>query len=155
MFGTLVSEDVEIKVEPSKAWKFWSSLDFVKVVSKETLDKLEVEGDGGVGTILNLIFKPGFWVPSYKEKFVKVDHENMVKEAEVVEGGFLDIGFSLYRARIEIKVNPKDETGSSCVVKATIEYEVKEEAASNVSLVNMDRLVYAIKIAGQHLENSS
>ncbi|KAJ0480583.1 putative (S)-norcoclaurine synthase [Helianthus annuus] len=49
--------------------------------------------------------------PYYKEKFTKVDNENMIKETEVVEGGFLDVGFTLYRIRFEIKENPNDDTG--------------------------------------------
>ena len=77
----------------------------------------------------------------------------MVKEVEIVEGGFLDLGFSLYRVRFEIKVNPKDEKGSSSLVKTTIEYDLKEEAASNVSLVSIDPWIIVMKIANEHLVN--
>lgn len=41
----------------------------------------------------------------------------MIKEAEVIEGGFLDMGFNFYRIRLEMKEDPKDDTGSSCVMK--------------------------------------
>lgn len=37
-----------------------------------------------------------------KEKFIKIDNENYIKEAEVIEGGFLDQGFKKYVVRIEI-----------------------------------------------------
>ena len=59
MFGTL-SEEVEAKVAPSKTWRFFSSLELGNIVAKHFLDKLEiVEGDGGVGTVLKLTYKPG------------------------------------------------------------------------------------------------
>lgn len=67
----------------------------------------------------------------YKEKFTKIDNEKRIKETEVVEGGFLDLGFTLYRVCIEIVEKDKD----SCVIKLKIEYDVKEEAASNASMV--------------------
>ena len=82
---------------------------------------------------------------------MKNDDENMVKEVEVLEGRFLNIGFNLYRLRFEVKVNPKDITGSSCVVKSTIEYEVKEEAALNATLVAIDQLMVIMKVANEHL----
>lgn len=63
-----------------------------------------------------------------------VDHEKRVKIAEIIEGGFLDLGFTFYQVRIEVIENEKDE--NACTVKFTIEYEVKEEAAANASLVS-------------------
>lgn len=75
----------------------------------------------------------------------------MVKEAEVVEGGFLDLGFSLYRIRIEIKVNPKDDSSSSCLLKLTIEYDVKEEFAANASLVTTEPLIAIMGVANEYL----
>ncbi|KAI3823305.1 hypothetical protein L1987_04740 [Smallanthus sonchifolius] len=88
-----------------------------------------------------------------KEKFTKVDNANMIKEAEVVEGGFLDIGFSLYRIRIEIKDTSKDGSGSgsSCLMKLTLEYDVKEEFAANASLVTIEHLVVIMRLANEYL----
>lgn len=84
-----------------------------------------------------------------------MDNENKVKETEIVEGGFLDIGFILYRIRIEIKENPNDDTGSSCVVKLTLEYEVKEEAAANASLVTNAPLLALLSVGSEHLLKSN
>ncbi|XP_076915920.1 norbelladine synthase-like [Bidens hawaiensis] len=114
-----------------------------------------VEGDGGPGTVLKLTFKTGSGFFYGKEKFTKVDHANMVKESEMVEGGILDIGFSLYRLRVEIKENPKDGSGSSCLLKLTIEYEVKEEFAANASLVTTEPLLGIMSVANEHLLKSS
>ncbi|KAI3822738.1 hypothetical protein L1987_10335 [Smallanthus sonchifolius] len=155
MFGSL-SEEAEVKVPASKAWALFSSLELGKLVAGKILEAVDVvEGDGGPGTILKLTLKPGLGFPYYKEKFTKIDNENMIKETEVVEGGFLDIGFSLYRIRFEIKENPNDDTGSSCLEKLTIEYEVKDEFAANASLVTTEPLLGLISIANEHLLKSN
>lgn len=94
---------------------------------------------------MNIISGLGF--NSFKEKFTKVDNENRVKEVEAIEGGFLDLGFSLYRVRIHVI-----EKGEAvCVVKATIEYDVKEEFASNASLVTTDLLAGIFESGKGHL----
>ncbi|KAJ0848643.1 putative (S)-norcoclaurine synthase [Helianthus annuus] len=153
MFGTL-SEEVEVKVPASKAWALYGTLEIGKLVVGKVLEAVDlIEGDGGPGTILKLTLKPGF--PYYKEKFTKVDNENMIKETEVVEGGFLDVGFTLYRIRFEIKENPNDDTGSSCLQKLTIEYDVKEEFAANASFVTNEPLLGLLKVANEYLLKSN
>lgn len=66
---------------------------------------------------------------SYKEKFTKIDDEKRVKEAEAVEGGYLDIGFIVYWVRFEIIEKGED----CCITRPMIEYDAKEEAATNAS----------------------
>lgn len=97
----------------------------------------------------------GSGISYYKEKFTLIDNEKRVKEAEIIEGGFLDFGFTLYRVRFEVKDNPNDNAGSSCLVKTTIEYEVKEEHAANASFVTMEPFVVLMKFANEHLLSSS
>ena len=65
----------------------------------------------------------------------------------MVEGGFLDIGFTLYRVRLKIVENGDD----SCIVESTIEYEIKEEAAANASLVTLQPLIDIAQAANDHL----
>ncbi|XP_076898226.1 norbelladine synthase-like [Bidens hawaiensis] len=155
MFGSL-TEEAEVKMPASKAWALYGTLEIGKLVVGKVLEAVDVvEGDGGVGTILKLTLKPGLGFPYYKEKFTKVDNENMIKETEVVEGGFLDIGFTLYRIRVEIKENPNDSTGSSCIQKLTIEYEVKEEFAGNATLITNAPLLNLISVASEHLLKSN
>ncbi|KAI3523215.1 hypothetical protein L1887_01273 [Cichorium endivia] len=155
MFGTL-SEEAEVKVPASKAWELYGTLEIGKIVVGKILEAVDVEeGDGGPGTILKLTLLPGLGFEYYKEKFTKVDNENKVKETEVVEGGFLDIGFTLYRIRFEIKENPKDDTGSSCIVKVTLEYEVKEEAAANASFATNEPLLALLSVGTEHLLKSN
>lgn len=70
-----------------------------------------------------------------KEKFTKIDDEKRVKETEVIEGGVLELGFTLHRVRFEI-IEKEDDKESS-IIKSTIEYDVKEEAAENVSFISI------------------
>ncbi|CAL5364744.1 unnamed protein product [Camellia sinensis] len=142
MLGT-VSEEIEVNVSASQAWELYGTLQLTKFAGEEltnVIDKIEiVQGDGGVGTILNLVFPPG--TPgflSYKEKFTKVDDEKRVKEAEVIEGGYLDLGFTLYRVRFEIIEKGKE----NCITRSTIEYDAKEDAAANASsMISIQPLV--------------
>nr|XP_043623867.1 norbelladine synthase-like [Erigeron canadensis] len=157
MFGTL-SEEKEVKVPSSKAWELYGTLELGKVVGGKICEAIDVvEGDGGVGTILKLTLKPGSGFTYYNEKFTKVDKENKIKETEVVEGGFLDVGFNLYRIRFEIKDNPNDDViaRSSCLVKTTIEYDVKDEFAANASFATIEPMVALMNVANEHLEKSN
>jgi hypothetical protein len=71
-----------------------------------------------------------------KEKFIKVDNENFVKEALIVEGGFLDLGFLKYLVRFEIIEN-MDKTS---IIRSTIEYEVGHESTNTASFVSTSTL---------------
>ncbi|KAI3511936.1 hypothetical protein L1887_19097 [Cichorium endivia] len=154
MFGTL-SEEVQVKVSADKAWDLYGSIKLAEI-AKQILDNLEViEGDGGVGTIIKVTFKPGSGISYYKEKYTMIDNEKKVREAEIIEGGHLDFGFTLYRVRIQVNDNPNDDTGSSCVVKTTIEYEVKEEAKDNAKLATIEPFVVLMKLANEHLLSSN
>lgn len=149
MFGT-ISEEIEVAVPASEAWKVYGTLLLAKVVVKElphVLHKVDViEGDGGIGTVLKL--PPGTPMFTYsKEKFSVVDDENRVKVALVVEGGLLDHGFTFFQVRFDII--EKDET--TCITSATIEYELKEEAAANVSFVSIQTFVTIMEAVAKYL----
>ncbi|XP_022986627.1 S-norcoclaurine synthase 2-like [Cucurbita maxima] len=151
MLGQL-SHEAAIQAPATVAWQLYGGLELARLVENRLsnlIQKIEVvEGDGGEGTVLNLIFPPGLGgASSYKEKFTKIDNENRIKETEVVEGGFLDIGFTLYRVRLKIVENGDD----SCIVESTIEYEIKEEAAANASLVTLQPLIDIAQAANDHL----
>lgn len=81
---------------------------------------------------------------------MKIDNEKRIKIAEMVEGGYLDFGFPVYRFRIEII--EKDE--HSCIVKSTVEYELKEEAAQNISLATVQPLVAIAQAANNYFLNT-
>ncbi|KAG2701191.1 hypothetical protein I3760_06G033300, partial [Carya illinoinensis] len=113
------------------------------------IEKIEVlEGDGGVGTVLKLTFVPGTpGLSTTSEKFTKIDNEKRVKETQVVERGYLEMGFTLYRVRFEVI----EEGDDSCIIRSTIEYEVKEEAAANASYVTIEPLEGITQIAKSYL----
>ena len=70
-----------------------------------------------------------------------------MKEIEVIEGGYLDLGFTLFRVRFEIIEKDND----SCIIKSTIEYDVKEEAIANTSYVNTDLVAKIAEVAKNYL----
>ncbi|XP_059667427.1 norbelladine synthase-like [Cornus florida] len=151
MLGS-VSEEMEVQVSAKEVWELYGTHRLIKFVEEELTDvihKLEiVQGDGGAGTILKITFPPGkSTFSSYKEKLIKIDNEKRVKEAEVIEGGYLDLGFTLYKVRFEVM----EKSENCCISKFTIEYEIKEEAAANASMVSIKPLVNIMGIAANYL----
>ncbi|XP_011084626.1 S-norcoclaurine synthase 2-like [Sesamum indicum] len=149
-----VWEEIEVKVPASEAWKLYGSLLLTKVTVEALPDRFSkfevIEGDGSAGTILHIFLAPGTaGAASYKEKYTVVDNEKRVKEVELVEGGFLDLGFTVYRVRGEVieKEGKKEE----CIVRGSIEYELKEEAAGNAALVSIEPLRAIMQIAADYL----
>ncbi|KAL7108083.1 hypothetical protein ACP275_06G092700 [Erythranthe tilingii] len=151
MFGTMWLER-EVKVPASGVWKIYGTLKLANIFVRtipSLVSKIDVlQGNGGAGTIVELFLHPGKrGSSSYKEKFTVVDDEKRVKVVEVLEGGYLDLGFTLYRVRFE--VIEKDET--ECIVRATIECEVREEYSANADLVSTQRLGVVMEAAALHL----
>ncbi|ESW03508.1 hypothetical protein PHAVU_011G019300 [Phaseolus vulgaris] len=154
MLGQLEHE-LELHVPASEAWDLFGTLRLGQFVAKELpqlFDNVElIEGDGGVGTVLKLTFASGVAGPSgYKEKFTKVDNEKRIKETEVVEGGYLELGFTLFRVRLEV-IEKGEE---SSIIKSSIEYEVKEEHASNASFVSVQSLATIAELAKNFLNKN-
>lgn len=85
-----------------------------------------------------------------KEKFTKIDNEKNIKEVEVVEGGCLDLGFTLFRVRMEVIEKGKD----SSIIKTTLEYEVKEEEAANVALASIQQLAEILEVGKNYLNRN-
>ena len=70
-----------------------------------------------------------------------------MKELEVMEGGYLDLGLTLFRVRF--KVIEKDN--DSCIIKSTIGYDVKEEAIANTSYVTTGLVAKIAEVAKNYL----
>ena len=70
-----------------------------------------------------------------------------MKELEVMEGGYLDLGLTLFCVRFEIIENDND----SCIIKSTIEYDVKEEAVANISYVTTGLVAKIAEVAKNYL----
>ncbi|XP_022148580.1 S-norcoclaurine synthase 1-like isoform X2 [Momordica charantia] len=127
-----ISDETEIQAPAARVWEeIYGGLrlgKFLPLHLPNLIEKVEVlEGDGGEGTLLHITFAP-----------------------EMVEGGYLDFGFTVYRFRIEII--EKDE--HSCIVKSTVEYELKEEAAQNISLATVQPLVAIAQAANNYFLNT-
>ncbi|KAF8702281.1 hypothetical protein HU200_033049 [Digitaria exilis] len=140
MKGSLRHE-FETGLPAADVWEVYGGLlvgDLIPQLLPEVFSKVElVEGDGNVGTVLLVTFPPG--TPGsefFKEKFIKVDNENYIKEVLVTEGGFLDHGFQKYLVRIEI-IRKKEKTS---IIRSTIEYEVDHEHANNPPVVSTSGL---------------
>ncbi|GAB2264946.1 hypothetical protein Dimus_000017 [Dionaea muscipula] len=161
-----VSHELEMNVPPSKAWEVYGSLQLAKLCEAK-LPHIErvtiVQGDGGVGTILQLTYAAPAAAGGqgqgqgslmfYKEKFTKIDNEKRVKETEAIEGGYLDLGFTFYRVRLQVIAKEGEGEGeaNSCIVKSTIEYHVKDEFAHNASLVTIQPLEQLAQLVADHL----
>lgn len=66
----------------------------------------------------------------------------------MIEGGYLDLGFTLYRVRFEIIEKAID----SCIIKSTIEYDVKEDFAANASTVSIQPLANIAQVVADELK---
>lgn len=92
-------------------------------------------------------------VESFTEKFAVVDNEKRVKVVEVVEGGYLNLGFTLYHVTIE--VIEKEEKENECIARVTVNYELKEENAANVSLISIKNIVAIMQAAADYLHDNN
>ncbi|KAL5215249.1 hypothetical protein ABZP36_004401 [Zizania latifolia] len=119
------SHELETDIPASQLWQVYGTLRAAELLPEllpHILAKVEVvAGDGGVGTVLQLTFPPGIpGLQRYKERFVRVDNENYVKEAEAIDGDILKLGFLSYMIRFEII----QKGPSSSVIRSTVEYEI-------------------------------
>ncbi|MCL7041620.1 hypothetical protein MKW94_007734 [Papaver nudicaule] len=148
-----LSKEIEVPVPASDLWDVYGTLELVRLIHKllpEFLHDFEVDddvGNGGVGTMLKIVLPPGSPIAYYKEKFIKVDEEKRIKVVDVVEGGYLEVGFSLYRTTFEII--EKDEHSSSVVT--TIDYELDDASADNAAFVSIKPLEIVVESVGMYL----
>ena len=110
-------------------WRMWSGNNSQTDVVQE-IQVLEGDGSHSQGTKLKLVkFNPAQTQhhhppSSYFELqrgvcIVVVDDQNRIKVTWVFEGGFLDLGFTLYRVTFQVIPNPIDQF--SCTTQATID----------------------------------
>ncbi|XP_042048617.1 norbelladine synthase-like [Salvia splendens] len=157
MYGT-ASDERAVKVPASEAWKLIGTLQlayFIEESLPHLISKIDViQGDGSAGTILHATFPPGRedGLKWFKEKFTVVDDEKRVKVAEVVEGGYLDAGFTMYR--ITLEVTEAEEEEEQCVIRTTLEYELKEEGAANAFLASIQPLAAIMQLAADSLQRN-
>ncbi|KAM3370015.1 hypothetical protein ACQJBY_017718 [Aegilops geniculata] len=120
--------EFEADVPAADLWGLYGTLRAAELLPEllpQVLAKIQlVSGDGDVGTILELTFAPGIpGLETYREKFIKVDNENYIKEAQTIDGDILKLGFLYYMVRFEIIAKGP----SSSVIRSTIVYEINYE----------------------------
>ncbi|KAI3935098.1 hypothetical protein MKW92_029695 [Papaver armeniacum] len=121
--------EFEAHASADDVWgRVYGFLDYPKVVVQLLPTVLEtkeiLEGDGhDVGTVLRVVYLPGFVPRTYKEMIVTMDHKKRYKEVQMVEGGYLDMGFTYVMVIHE-------------VLKSIVKCEVKDEFAANVSNIH-------------------
>ncbi|KAF8651776.1 hypothetical protein HU200_063295 [Digitaria exilis] len=118
MKGSLRHE-FETGLPAADVWEVYGGLlvgDLIPQLLPEVFSKVElVEGDGNVGTVLLVTFPTGS--EFFKEKFIKVDNENYIKEVLIIR--------------------KEDKTS---IIRSTIEYEVDHEHANNPPVVSTSGL---------------
>ncbi|MCL7037610.1 hypothetical protein MKW94_007049 [Papaver nudicaule] len=68
-------------------------------------------------------------VPMYKEKIVTVDHEKKLKEIQMMEGGYLEMGCTFCMLSFEILAKER----ISCIIKTVTKYEISDDLTTGVS----------------------
>ncbi|KAK4256109.1 hypothetical protein QN277_009021 [Acacia crassicarpa] len=155
-----VEQELELGVPAIEAWDLFGTLRFREFAEQEmpkVFQKVElVEGDGGVGTVVKITLAPGtLGLSPYKDRFTKVDNEKRIKELEVIEGGHLELGFTMFRVRFEVL----ERGEASSIIKSTIEYQLQEDdvaANNNGHLVSdfIEALAYIAQVAKLHLNKT-
>ncbi|EES04018.1 S-norcoclaurine synthase [Sorghum bicolor] len=155
MKGSKVHEH-EADVPASELWAIYGTLRAAELLPEllpHVLAKVELlSGDGGVGTILQLTFPPGIpGLQSYKEKFIKVDNENFIKEAETIDGDILKLGFLAYMIRFEVI----SKGPNSSVIRSTIEYEIDDAHPELEAMVSTAPLAETAEKFSEHAKEKS
>ncbi|KAG9454519.1 hypothetical protein H6P81_007423 [Aristolochia fimbriata] len=150
MHGRVWTE-FEVQQPASKVWEIYGTLKLATLILQKLpqyAEKIEFDGDGGVGTVLTVTFSNGTrGFGTLKESFVVIDDEKRVKVAEVSEGGFLDQGITSYRTTLEIA----EKEGGSSIIRSSIDFEVDDENASKTPAITTAGLTLIAKMVAEHL----
>ncbi|KAI3927195.1 hypothetical protein MKW92_013533 [Papaver armeniacum] len=141
----LISE-IDVAASADYLWPLLSSKEIPKLAKKllpNKYEKVEVlEGDGGLGTVVHVVHPPGSVPLSYVQKIVTVDNCERFQEIQQIEGGYLDMGVTLFIESFQVI----EKDGDSSVVKSMVRYEVPDELAPNVShLITPEDLLTRMK----------
>ncbi|KAJ1408506.1 START-like domain superfamily [Sesbania bispinosa] len=91
-----------------------------KVIPNVVKDVKVIEGDGGIGTIFHFTFFSGVSPVSYqKEKISELDEFAHEIGLQVIEGGYLNQGFSYYKTSFQLSATGENKT----LAKVKISYD--------------------------------
>ncbi|KAJ0015035.1 hypothetical protein Pint_21000 [Pistacia integerrima] len=148
----LVAANTVVAASACSVWDVYGTLQVLTIINTflpNVLGTVKVlEGDGHVGTLLNVTFSPGTPGVGYmKEMITKVDNKKRVKETETIEGGFIALGFKRYIT--QYKIIEKNSTSS--IIRSTIKYELDDKLANLTSLINTKLVETLAETVGKYL----
>ncbi|MCL7037826.1 hypothetical protein MKW94_001784 [Papaver nudicaule] len=151
---TLIGE-LEVAASASEVWAFFASNDAPKMFVQllpGLFERIEIlEGDGGVGSVLRIVYPAGSVPLTNKEKFVTIDDRRRLKEILQTEGGYLDLGVTNLMESFQIT----RKGANSCIIKSMINYEVPDDLAANVApLISIEGLINMAKVAANYIIDS-
>ncbi|GLJ35639.1 hypothetical protein SUGI_0716310 [Cryptomeria japonica] len=122
MVATSISVEIDSPVEATRLWKaIVKDYDLLpKQMPGVCSGVTRLQGDGGVGTVIQIDFTPVNKDFSYvKERMDEIDEENFYYKFSYVEGG--ELGTVWASAQFKLKLTPKAEGG--CVLSHTCDYD--------------------------------
>ncbi|KAK6243774.1 hypothetical protein QUC31_010183 [Theobroma cacao] len=148
-----LSQDTAAEVPAAVIWDVYRGLQLGKLADEllgDVVGKVEVvQGDGGVGTIVKVTFPPGTPGPGYmKERITIIDDEIRLKEGETIEGGFKDVGFDVYRMRLQIL----EKDAESSIVRSSVDYEIDDKLQELASQATTKPMEILAEVVGKYLK---
>uniref|UniRef100_A0A0D9Y077 Bet v I/Major latex protein domain-containing protein n=1 Tax=Leersia perrieri TaxID=77586 RepID=A0A0D9Y077_9ORYZ len=120
MAPSCISDERAVAVSAERFWKVFSDPPSWPKVCAGFFDAIEVEGDGGPGTINILKFNPAIKNGSYKTRVVARDNTAHFLKSEVLDVPIGRAG----KLKSQLTETNLEATGaSSCMVKLKVEYE--------------------------------
>ncbi|KAI3853316.1 hypothetical protein MKX03_021871 [Papaver bracteatum] len=143
--------ELEVAASANDVWAPFASNDSPKFFQQRlpgVFEKIEIlEGDGGEGSILRIVYHPGSVPLTNLEKFVTIDNRRRLKQVLQTEGGYLAMGVTYYMESFQIIRKGAD----SCIIKSMINYEVPDDLAANVSeLISVEVLIKMAKVVAKY-----
>ncbi|KAL6008403.1 hypothetical protein ACLOJK_033912 [Asimina triloba] len=151
--------EMELEVPVAEVWDLYGTLKLPRLMEERLpvlVEKINIDGDGGVGTLIHVQLTPeknlmhglaGLPFSYYKEKIIVLDNENHVKIMDVVEGGFLSLGFNLLRIRFEII----EKNSDSSIIRAITQYEIDDEFAAIAPPISNDAMELIAQASAAYL----
>ncbi|TKY66574.1 Phytohormone-binding protein [Spatholobus suberectus] len=120
----------EVSVGLKTLWQALSkdlAIIIAKIIPNIVKDVKVIEGDGGVGTIFLFTFFSAVSPVSYqKEKITELDEISHEIGLQVVEGGYLNQGFSYYKTTFQLSAIDEHKTLVNVKISFDHEWDTEE-----------------------------
>ncbi|KAL6846924.1 hypothetical protein ACP4OV_022777 [Aristida adscensionis] len=127
MVASRITDECAMAVSAPRLWKaaFAGDWDVLPKLCAGFVDAVEVEGNGGPGTVTTMKLNPSVGEASvFKIRLVTRDAAAGVVKSEVLEGG--KVSAKLKSQVTELRVEAAGD--AACTVKTTVEYETLDGA---------------------------